>query len=128
MNTKEAKSIALEMVEKYIKSKKYTVVEKNFVFKIPDTSLSTIIDIIAKKKDAIYFVIIKILNQQGLSRLFSSNDKLGFWERKKTIKAIEYWLSKNKTFSKSKWEVVTAHTTIDLANKKAKIIRFEAAQ
>lgn len=124
MNTKELGSLGEKLAQKFLETKGYKILDKNFSFRIPGSPQKGEIDIVAKKEDVVSFVEVKTL-RQARGNPFLPEDKVDFRKRKKIIKTAEYWLTKNKIPLDSKWQIIVIAITIDSSNKKAKIKHFK---
>lgn len=124
MNTKKLGNLGEKLAQRYLKSKGYKILDKNYFFRIPGAPQKGEIDIIAKKGDLVSFVEVKTL-RQARGNPFLPEDKVDFRKRKRIIKTAEYWLTKNKIPLDSKWQINIIAVTIDLSNKKAKIKYFK---
>ncbi|XOB46786.1 MAG: YraN family protein [Candidatus Nealsonbacteria bacterium] len=125
MNTKELGNLGEKIAQDYLKNKGYKILDKNYCFRIPGSPQKGEIDIIAKKDGVISFIEVKTLQNKGLSRIFSPEDKVNFLKRKRLRKTAEYWLTKNKIPLDSKWQINIIAITINLVEKEAKIRYFK---
>lgn len=125
MNTKELGNLGEKIAQDYLKNKGYKILDKNYCFRIPGSPQEGEIDIIAKKDDVISFIEVKTLQNKGLSKIFSPEDKVNFLKRKRLRKTAEYWLTKNKIPLDSKWQINIIAITINLAEKEAEIRYFK---
>lgn len=143
MNSKQLGILGEKIAENYLKKKGYQILDKNYVFRIPQNPQKGEIDIVAKKGDIISFFEVKTLikNSQDYnppttsSRLrraprfsaISPEEKVDFSKKRKLIKTAESWLMKNKIPFNSKWQIDVISLRIDLSSKKAKISHFKNA-
>ncbi len=125
MNTKELGNLGEKIAQDYLKNKGYKILDKNYCFRMPGSPQKGEIDIIAKKDGVISFIEVKTLQNKGLSRIFSPEDKVNFLKRKRLRKTAEYWLTKNKIPLDSKWQINIIAITINLVEKEAKIRYFK---
>jgi putative endonuclease len=125
MNTKETGNLGEAAAERYLKEKGYKILDKNYVFRIEGSPQMGEIDIIAKRYDTISFIEVKTLQDAGFSKLFSPEDKVDFWKKKKIVRAAEYWLTKNRIPLDSKWQIDTLAVTINPFTQKVSIRHFQ---
>ena len=125
MKTKEIGNLGEKIAQKYLRGKGYSVLDKNFCFRIPGSLQEAEVDIIAKRNGVISFVEVKTLQSTGWSKIISPEDKVNFFKRKKITKAAEHWLIKNKIPLDSKWQIDALAITINSLDKKAKIRHFK---
>ncbi|UZE93341.1 MAG: YraN family protein [Candidatus Nealsonbacteria bacterium] len=125
MNTKELGNLGEKIAQDYLKDKGYKILDKNYCFRMQGSPQKGEIDIIAKKDGVISFIEVKTLQNKGLSRIFSPEDKVNFLKRKRLRKTAEYWLTKNKIPLDSKWQINIIAITINLLEKEAKIRYFK---
>lgn len=121
MDTKEIGNLGEKIAQKYLRSKGYSILDKNFCFRIPGSPQEAEVDIIAKKDGVISFVEVKTLQSTGWSKIISPEDKVDFFKRKKIIVAAEYWLTKNGIPLDSKWEIGVLAITVNQSDKKARV-------
>ena len=127
-NQKETGKLGEEIAEKYLKTKGYQILEKNYFLKTNGSLLLGEIDIVAKKEETIYFVEVKTLLKPLSARFaesFSPEQKVNFKKRRKIAKAAEFWLIKNNIPLDSSWQIDLISIILDLQNKKAKIKHFQ---
>jgi len=114
----------------YLEKKGYKVLERNYIKKLAPPGKGEI-DIIAQKGDIISFVEVKTI-QQDFSRPkkrqnFLPEDKVDFRKQRKLKNLAQIWLSENKKFLDSKWQIDVIAVRVDLNIKKAKINHFQNA-
>lgn len=86
--TKEIGDKGEKYAEKYLKSHKYKILNKNYNTRFGE------IDIIAENKDRIAFVEVKTRHQNSLAMPYEAVD---FRKQKRIINAAKIYLSKNET-------------------------------
>lgn len=113
---------------KYLRDKKYQILDKNYSEKFISGPKRGEIDIVAKKKDVISFIEVKTLlkknqtpNQQKWTRLLSPEDKVNFQKQRKLIKLAQSWLIEKKIPLDVKWQIDVISIGINFNSKKAKI-------
>jgi putative endonuclease len=125
MNTKETGNKGEKIAEEYLKERGYRILDKNYVFRIEGSPQMGEIDIIAKRYDTISFIEVKTLQNTGFSKLFSPEDKVDFWKKKRIVRTAEYWLTKNKIPLNSRWQVDTLAVTINPLTQESSIRHFK---
>jgi len=123
MDKKEIGNFGEKIALNYLINKRYQILGRNFIFRIPGNPQKGEIDIVAKKGDTISFIEVKTLKRK---KGFLPEDKVNFSKRKKLRVAAESWLMKNKIPLNSKWQIDVISIKID-SNKKVKIDHFENA-
>jgi putative endonuclease len=123
MDKKGIGNFGERVAENYLKKNGYQILDRNFVFRIPENPQKGEIDIVAKKGDTISFIEVKTLKRK---EGFLPEDKVNFSKRKKLRVAAESWLMKNKVPLNSKWQIDVISIKID-SGKKVKIDHFENA-
>ena len=121
MDTKEIGNLGEKIAQKYLRGEGYSILDKNFCFRIPGSPKEAEVDIIAKRNGVISFIEVKTLQNTEWSKIISPEDKVNFFKRKKIVKAAEYWLIKNKIPLDSKWELGVLSIRLDDVSGKAKI-------
>ncbi|MBZ1345493.1 MAG: YraN family protein, partial [Candidatus Nealsonbacteria bacterium] len=119
-----------KIAEDYLRKKRYRILDKNFLFRIPGHPQKGEIDIVArprrnvfdilqgKKEDVIHFIEVKTLSSD---RIIFPEEKVNYFKQKKLIKTAQFWLQKNKIPLNSKWQIDIISIIIDFGTKKAKI-------
>ncbi len=130
MTSKEIGKLGEKIAEDYLRKKRYRILDKNFLFRIPGHPQKGEIDIVAgprsnvfdilrgKKEDIIHFIEVKTLSSD---RIIFPEEKVNYFKQKKLIKTAEFWLQKNKIPLNSKWQIDIISIIIDFGTKKAKI-------
>ncbi len=134
MNTKKIGSFGEEVACRYLKGKRYKILERNYSKNWSAVKKGEI-DIICKKEDVISFVEVKTIRQsfgrQEIPPLerqdFLPEEKVDFRKRRKLIKLAQSWLTENKIPLESKWQIDIIAIKVDLNVKKAKINHFRNA-
>ena len=123
MDSKQLGNFGENIACEYLKQKGYKILDRNYVPKWLKGVNKKEIDIIAKKKDVIYFVEVKAL--AGDNKIFNPEDKVNFQKKKKIIIVAQNWLMEHHHSPNTKWQLDIISLRIDLENKKAKIKHFE---
>ena len=128
MNFQQTGRFGEEIAVKYLKSKGYKILERNFQRKV-SRFLKSEIDIVAQKNNTLCFVEVKAVKKGRFDSIerFLPSDKVNFKKKRKLIKSAEYWLAKNKVPLNSKWQIDVIAVVIDSGSKKAKISHFKNA-
>jgi len=133
MPTKQIGDLGEKIAEKYLKSKGYRILDKNYCFRIQGTPQKGEIDIVAQKDKIITFVEVKSLYQKiprprdFLIEGLSLEGKVNFLKQKKMIKSAIGWLMKNKIPLDSQWQMDVVAIEINPKTKKAKIRHLKNA-
>ena len=120
---KDLGKLGEEIARDYLKKKRYQILDRNYVFKIPGSPQRGEIDIVAKKEDTICFVEVKTLKDSKVPIL--PEGKVNFPKKRKLIATAESWLMKNKIPLESKWQIDVI--SIEIQGNKKKISHFENA-
>jgi len=108
-----------DLAIKYLISRKYSILDKNY---IPQEVLGRQIgeiDIIAKKDDQVIFVEVKTLSKKPG---FYPEQKINKNKLEKIIKNAKYWLTKNKAKS---WRIDVIAIDLDKERNKARIRHYK---
>jgi len=129
MSSKRLGDFGEKIAKKYLESKGYQILDRNYSFGFVSGPQRGEIDIIAKKDDVISFVEVKTLTKSngGLASLISPEEKVGFVKKRKIIKTAESWLMKKKIPLDTKWQIDIISIRVDLDKKLAKIKHFQNA-
>lgn len=122
MNSKQLGVFGEKIAENYLKKRKYKILDKNYIFRIPGSPQKAEIDIIAKKENIINFVEVKTL---FYSNSFLPEEKVDYLKQRKIIMAAESWLLKKKISLDNKWQIDVISVQIDSNKNKAKIRHFQ---
>jgi len=125
MNSKQLGNLGENIAEKYLKNKKYQILDKNYSRDFISGPQRGEIDIVVKKGNVISFIEVKTLTDRGMSSGISPEEKFNFGKKRKIIKTAENWLMEKKIPFNSKWQIDVISIKIDLKNKKAKIRHFK---
>lgn len=110
-----------KIAEKYLKSKDYQIVEKNFWTKSEGKKLAEI-DIIAKKGKKIVFFEVKTLSKQ---QTISPEEKINFYKLQKIQKAAQIWMEKNKQYKSFNPQIDVLAIVLDFVQRTARIKHFQ---
>lgn len=113
--------IGEEEAIRYLQSKGYQILERNYCFKVGKNFKKSEIDIIAKKGETICFIEVKTLKDPKIE--IFPEEKINFSKKKKLILGAESWLTKNKIPLDSKWQIDIISITFQ--GGKPKIFHFE---
>jgi len=120
-NSKEIGKLGEDIAVKYLKSKGYKILDRNFEQKVHSLKFGEI-DIIVKKKKTIIFCEVKALSaEQG----FSPEQRVDFRKRNTIAKTAEIWLDKHKLSLDSLWQIDVLAVVLDFNSRKAKIQHFK---
>ncbi len=112
--------------EKYLKSKKYKILEKNYFLKTKTNIKLGEIDIVAKKNNTIVFVEVKAINKErGIG--FRPEDKVNKSKKRKLIITATKWLQKNKLPLTTDHQIDIIAIELNLERKSAKLRHYENA-
>lgn len=125
MKEKKVGILGEKIAEKYLKSKGYQILDRNFTFRISGSPPKGEVDVVAKKGGTISFVEVK--TQQEQASLIQPEEKVNFGKQKKLRIVAESWLMKNKIPLNSKWQIDVISIKIASSGKKAKIKHFKNA-
>jgi putative endonuclease len=101
----DSKSIGMrgeKIAVEYLKSQRYRILDRNYVFHIPGGPKIAEIDIIAQDKDCFIFIEVKTIHA---NRGFLAQDKVNETKKWKVAKAAEKWLSERKIPFNVKWRI-----------------------
>jgi len=110
-----------KIAEKYLKSKNYQILEKNFWVKISGRKFGEI-DIIAKKDDKVVFLEIKTLSR---AQKISAEEKVNFKKIQKIRKTAEIWLEKNPEYKNFCLQVDVIAVLLNFETRIAQIRHFQ---
>jgi putative endonuclease len=116
-------SLGEDIACRYLKNKKFVILERNFI-KTWSGAEKCEIDVIARKADIVHFVEVKTLLAKGgdSSNNFSSAfSKVDYLKKRKIEKAAEYWIGKNKIPLESKFQIDVVAIKISNTFSDAKI-------
>lgn len=116
-----------DLASRYLKSKDFIVLERNFI-KFSSGAEKSEIDIIAKKADIFHFVEVKTISKVAdnyRDSFLSPFDKVNVLKREKIVKAAEYWMNKNKFDLNIKYQIDVIAVKISNGFKNAKIKMIE---
>ena len=120
-SNKEIGKTGEDIAVKYLKKKKYRILDRNFEERIGSLKMGEI-DIIAKKEDLIIFCEVKTLSSE---KGFSPEDKVNFKKRETIAKVAEIWLTKHNISLDSQWQIDVVSIVLDFNNRQAKIKHFK---
>jgi len=122
MYTRGIGNLGERIAENYLRKKKYQILDKNYIFRIPGSPQKGEIDIVAKKEDIISFIEVKSI--RGLSSI-DPEEKVNFSKQRKLRMTAESWLMKKKIPLNSKWQIDVI--AIKIGDKKVEVSHFENA-
>lgn len=131
MTPKQLGILGEKIACRYLKSKGYQILDRNYFFKISGSPQKGEIDIIAKRENTISFVEVKTLSETYREltstkiSAISPEMKVNFQKQKKIIKTAESWLRKKKIPLHTRWQVDIISVRVDLNSKKARIRYFK---
>jgi len=106
---------------KYLKSKGYKILDRNFEKRVGSIKFGEI-DIIAKKDGITIFCEVKTLSSDsGLS----PEQKVDFRKKEIIAKTAEIWLDEHGKEQDTKWQIDVLAIVLDFQTRKAKIRHFE---
>lgn len=112
---------------KFLKEKKYKILDTNFFMRGAAGPALGEVDIIAKYKDIICFIEVKSGLKNDRTNKISPEQRVNYSKQKKLIKTGELWLAKNKFPLNTKWRIDIITVGLDPASQETKIIHFEDA-
>ena len=124
MDSKKLGFLGEGIAEKYLKDKRYKILDKNFSVRQKLGPQKAEIDIIAKEKDIVSFIEVKTLSNKQ-SQFFLPEDKVNFLKQRKIAKAAEIWLMKNKMPLDSKWQIDVISIIVDKDKKLCQLKHFK---
>lgn len=120
--SKQIGQIGEEVAAKFLVGKGFEIVGRNY------RKFFGEIDIIARKKNRIYFFEVKSVRRDNLDNAINDGyrpeDNLHPWKVKKLVKTINYYLLENK-IGEGEWQLDALTVLLDTKNKKAKVKRIE---
>jgi len=122
MYTRGIGNLGERIAENYLRKRKYQILDKNYIFRIPGSPQKGEIDIVAKKEDIISFIEVKSI--RGLSSI-DPEEKVNFSKQRKLRMTAESWLMKKKIPLNSKWQIDVI--AIKIGDKKVEVSHFENA-
>jgi len=124
-NPKHAIGTIGELVaEKYLKAKKYRILDRNYFLKTKTGVKLGELDIVAKKDRIIVFVEVKAINQRkGIG--IRPEDKVDNRKKRKLIMTAENWLQKNKLPLTTACQIDIIAIELNMENKKAKVLHYK---
>jgi len=120
-NNKEIGKLGEDIGVRYLKSKGYKILDRNFEKQVGSMKFGEI-DIIAKKDEIIVFCEVKALSSDsGLS----PEQRVDFRKKETIAKIAEIWLDKCGKGEDAKWQIDILAIVLDFNSRKAKIRHFE---
>lgn len=98
--TKQLGNQGEEMAVKYLKSKGYKILDRNFRYRHYGE-----IDIIAKKADCLNFVEVKTRLINQAESPYSPEDNITYFKQKQLIKLAKLYLAKNHFLNDLPWQI-----------------------
>ncbi|MFA5013091.1 MAG: YraN family protein [Candidatus Paceibacterota bacterium] len=118
--------IGESIAQKYLISKKYKILDKNYFLKTKTNRKLGEIDLIAKKGSVYVFIEVKtIAGREG--RRFPPAAKINRVKIKKLIRVGESWLKNHKLSLTVRWQIDIITIEIDIIRKKALVRHYENA-
>jgi len=112
------------VAEKFLQSKGYKILDRNFVVKFMRGPQRAEIDIIARKGDLVVFFEVK--TQADSSRfMVQPEQKVNFQKRAKIIQAAQIWLTQHHVPLNSRWQVDVITVQFSPTSSKAKVQHFQ---
>lgn len=107
-----------DVAEKYLKSKGFSILERNYTKRWGE------IDLVAKKRQKIYFIEVKTIQDNGL---FAPKPTENIHEKKlaRIYRAVETYLMERRVEEKTEWQVDAIAIILDLEAKTAKVEYLE---
>ena len=113
--------IGEDLAVRFLVKRGYIILERNYLKKVGE------IDIICKKEGKLFFVEVKTVSRENISRETSDSyrpeDNLHKWKIARMGRAIEIYLEEKSV--ESDWEILGIMILIDKTNKTAKISLLE---
>jgi len=120
-NSKEIGKIGEDIAVKYLRDKRYKILDRNFEKKVGSLKFGEI-DIIARKDGAIIFCEVKTLSAE---KGFSPEQRVDFRKAEKIAKTAEIWLDEHGKGQDIKWQIDVLAIVLDFASRKAKVRHFK---
>lgn len=120
INRQKIGQIGEEIATRFLVKKGFEILGRNY------RKFFGEIDIIAKKKNKMYFFEVKSVTRDNFEIIgggYRPEDNLHPWKVKKLIKTINYYLLENKI--EGEWQLDALTVLLDTENKKAKVERIE---
>ncbi len=118
---KEIGQLGEDIGVKYLKSKGYKILDKNFEKQVGSMKFGEI-DIIARKDKTIIFCEVKTLSsEKGLS----PEQRVDFRKRETIAKIAEIWLDEHGKQQDIRWQIDVLAIVLDFNSRKAKVRHFE---
>jgi len=120
-NSKEIGKLGEDVAVKYLRSKGYKILDRNFEKRVGSLKFGEI-DIIARKSGTIIFCEVKALSAE---KGFSPEQKVDFWKAEKIAKTAEIWLDEHGKGQDIKRQIDVLAIILDFKTRKAKIRHFK---
>jgi putative endonuclease len=114
------------IAQKYLESKKYKILDRNYFLKTKTNRKLGEIDLIAKKGRVYIFIEVKTITK-GEGRRFPAEAKINQVKIKKLIRVGESWLKNRKLSLTVRWQIDIITIEIDIVRKKALVRHYENA-
>ncbi|MFA5742388.1 MAG: YraN family protein [Candidatus Paceibacterota bacterium] len=125
---KETGQLGEQMAIEYLENKGYEILDRNYVFRVPQGPPMGEIDIVAKKNKIVVFVEVKTLRvdeKSGSEPLIRPEEKVNYQKMRKLARAAENWLIKNEIGLDKPWQIDIIAVKIFIG--RTKIVHFENA-
>jgi putative endonuclease len=114
--------IGENIATKFLVKRDFSITERNYTKKWGE------IDIVAEKKNKIYFIEVKSLSISNLENVsqetldqLKPEDNMHPWKLKRLSRTIQTYLLSKKISEEKEWQVDLLVVFLDLENKKAKV-------
>jgi len=120
--TQKIGSMGENIACRFLMKQDFRILDRNYTKKWGE------IDIIAEKKDILYFIEVKSITNKYVScetDTYRPEENMHFWKIKRLLKTIKTYLLSKKIKKGVKWQFDLLIIYLDLKNKKAKIKKIE---
>ena len=121
INHQEIGRLGEEVAGRYLKSKGYKILDRNFEKQVGSLKFGEI-DIIAQKDETIIFCEVKALSSE---KGFSPEQRVDFKKQDTIAKTAEIWLDERGPSEDRKWQIDILAIVLNLETRKAKIRHFK---
>ena len=120
-NNKEIGKLGEDIAVKYLKSKGYKILDRNFEKLVGSMKFGEI-DVVARKSGTIVFCEVKALSAE---KGFSPEQRVDFRKAEKIAKTAEIWLDERGKGQDTGWQIDVLAVVLDFKTRKAKIRHFK---
>ncbi|MBU3918853.1 YraN family protein [Patescibacteria group bacterium] len=120
-SSKEIGKLGEDIAVKFLRKKRYKILERNFQKDIKGLKLGEI-DIVAKKDKVVIFTEVKTLKRESG---ISPEERVNFRKRQTIAKIAEIWLNKHKIPLNSPWQIDILAIVLNFDSRIAKIKHFK---